>query len=336
MKAAALLVLVAACASFEDPTMIRDLRVIAVQAIPPERVIDIDPENLPPPDEILPQLGRTNVYAVIADPGTRRRVLWSMSLCILGEDGRCSPDHPELPVASGAIEDPEGDLRSAACPFNPLGERDMPAGVICVEVDYDEQFLAMMMGLLRDDPVRGLGGLDYGLSLRVGGADADPSEDVFASKLLRISLRIPEDKKQNQNPRLDNVLIGSGGIGRDLPFDHCGAEAHVDRPVVAAGTQWTLYPIEPEGTREKFVVPTLDGQFEMFEETISYQWLATAGGFTDAITGGPPDIFGNERLLGTEWVAPRVGGQVNVSVWVVQRDERYGVTWWESCITVNP
>jgi hypothetical protein len=84
------------------------------------------------------------------------------------------------------------------------------------------------------------------------------------------------------------------------------------------------------------VLPTLDGQSERFTEYLTYQWIATAGSFVDEITGGPPDIFGNIRLDGTEWKAPEVDGDTLVTVWVLQRDSRYGVRWREACILVEP
>ena len=47
-----------------------------------------------------------------------------------------------------------------------------------------------------------------------------------------------------------------------------------------AGTDVRLTPIEPDGVREEYVVPTLDGSARMFTESLSYQWSASAGGFS--------------------------------------------------------
>jgi len=63
----------------------------------------------------------------------------------------------------------------------------------------------------------------------------------------------------------------------------------------------TLYPDETNGTREVYYAPTLSGGSELLTETLTYQWLATAGGFSDATTGGGHDILGNQSLLGTVW-----------------------------------
>ena len=48
-------------------------------------------------------------------------------------------------------------------------------------------------------------------------------------------------------------------------------------------------------------------------------------------------MLGNQSLLGTEWRAPRqLDAAINVSIWMIQRDERFGVSWFETCIQVVP
>src|SRR5262249_22915272 len=106
---------------------------------------------------------------------------------------------------------------------------------------------------------------------------------------------------------------------------------------LAPGTQIILTPVETNGARETYVIPTLDGGSEMFTESLTYQWVATAGKFSTGTTGGPRDPFGNPAPLSTRWTAPKgVTGRTEISMWVVQRDERFGVAWYERCIVVEP
>jgi len=86
-------------------------------------------------------------------------------------------------------------------------------------------------------------------------------------------------------------------------------------------------------------VPTFDGGATMLHEALTYQWLATAGSWKRSSSGGPKDPFGNEPELDTTWTAPAasaVGDGLDVSLWVVQRDERLGEAWYETCVHVHP
>jgi hypothetical protein len=201
----------------------------------------------------------------------------------------------------------------------------------------------MLGSALEADPTRGLGGIDYAVEVRVGGVGAPRELDVVGVKQARVSARIPSTKVANNNPTLVDLQLARFGVGSPAPRRRCAdTEPFSSSFSVRSGEVVTLYPLEPgenavPRAREEFVVPTIDGGFERYTEVLTYQWLAGAGTFVDAITGGPPDIFGNQTLLGTDWVAPAVsGGVANVPIWVIQRDDRFGVSVRETCIQVRP
>ena len=98
-------------------------------------------------------------------------------------------------------------------------------------------------------------------------------------------------------------------------------------------------PIEPDGVREDYVLPTFEGGSRRFTEYISYQWLATGGDWSRASSGGPRDPAGNPPSLGATWRAPsfdELDGTVSHPLWVIYRDERGGGGWLESCVRVFP
>jgi hypothetical protein len=100
-----------------------------------------------------------------------------------------------------------------------------------------------------------------------------------------------------------------------------------------------LDPIEPDGVREDYVVPTFEGGARLFTENLRYEWLAGGGDWTRSGTGGPRDGAGNQPPLDTEWEAPpadQLDGPTDLSLWVIQRDERGGARWFESCVRVTP
>jgi hypothetical protein len=142
----------------------------------------------------------------------------------------------------------------------------------------------------------------------------------------------------NHNPTLDHLEMSVDGAANVLfTPGRC-----FDQPApleVAAGATVRIYPVEPDGVRETYVVPTIDGMVREFTESLTYQWLATEGGFSSGSTGGPRDPFGNPATLWTEWHAPGgddLDGPLDVDLWVIQRDERLGVSWNQTCIRVVP
>jgi hypothetical protein len=68
---------------------------------------------------------------------------------------------------------------------------------------------------------------------------------------------------------------------------------------------------------------------------MTYAWFATAGEWSSGETGGPKDAFGNVPTLDTKWTAPDLAESADVNLWVVMRDERGGVAWYEMCAHVE-
>jgi hypothetical protein len=319
---------VAGCTSFEDPDIVIDLRVLAMTASPPDQVIDVDLTEPVVPVDLLGQLVPSEVCALVADPGLDRRLAWSLTMCPLARGDRCEddPPAPQVPLGQGVLDDPDTTV---------------PEPRLCATVEPTGDLLAVLLRVLEDDMLRGLGGLYYGVVLRVGGEDADRDLDQYATKLLRVAPRIPETATGNTNPRLDRVDAtidgGDGGAPVSLPLLRCPENP---APLeLSPGATLRLLPIEPEGAREVYVVPTLDGKSQTFTENLTYQWVASAGGFSSGSTGGPRDISGNPAPLFTDYRAPGaddLDGPTDVSLWIIQRDERLGVHAYQACIRVVP
>jgi hypothetical protein len=217
---------------------------------------------------------------------------------------------------------------------------DAPLGppMLCGTIPADGNLLAVAMDSFENDQLHGLGGIYYGVSLKVGGEGADPANDLYAAKALRLMPRIPADIAANNNPSIDRVEANiEGGETLPLVFGRCKAQA---MPLQIAPHQTVrITPVEHSLTREEYVVPTTDGGSRMFTESPTYQWLATGGKFSAGETGGPKDAFGNDAVLWTEWTAPSaddLDGPKDFDLWLIQRDERLGVNWYETCIRVIP
>ncbi len=322
---ALLCLLLVGCGSFEDPTIVLDLRVLGMRATPPEQIVDVDLEQ-PDVTEILAQLDDVDIEAIVADPGRERPLRWSMTLCLLDEvdEARCDRTKPTIEIGSAVIDDPD----SYHVP-QPIKATLVP----------NTTMLAMINEAIRDNPVEAIGGVRLSVVLTVGDLD-DASGDVYAAKHLRISPRFPSGRSANANPTLEFVDAAlPNGQAVNVQTMHCG-EALANNPdaipAVQPGARVTLFPVERADTREMYLAPTLDGRPMPLEETITYQWLSTYGAWSDEFTGGGHDALGNQSLLGSDWIAPAVSSTLTVSLWMIQRDERFGVNWFQTCIIVDP
>ncbi len=321
-RAWALAALLAGCTSFEDPDIVVDLRVLGMSADRPEQIVDVDLANPQMPVQLLQQLVPAEVCALVADPAFDRRIRYTLTLCSYGDYYRCSPD-AAVTIATGTVDDPE------TAPTPPR---------ICGTVPTNANLLGVLLDTLDGDQLRGLGGVDYLVQLTMGGVDADPALDLYAAKDLRVAPRIPAARQANQNPHVDRIEATiDGGPPTALGDGRC-----VDRAptlTVKPHDQVRFTPIESADARESYVVPTLDGTGRMFTESLTYQWIASAGGFSSGSTGGPRDFTGNPPPLFSDWRAPSaedIAGPTDISLWIIQRDERLGVTWYQSCIRVVP
>ncbi|HUS29428.1 MAG TPA: hypothetical protein VMZ53_13005 [Kofleriaceae bacterium] len=323
MKRAVLLLALSACTTFEDPDIVLDFRVLGAQAEIPEQIIDIDITMPPKADDVLAQLVDTRVCWLMSDKNFDRSLRWSATLCNLNGDERCPEGSPQANLGSGVWDDPD----TAPTPDS-----------FCTNVPANGNLLGVALDYLENDQLHGLGGIYYGVSLRVGGVDGDPALDLYAAKSLRIQPRIPPELTANTNPTLVQIEASVDGAANVLLVDaRC-----VDQPApleVAAGATLRFYPVEPDGVRETYVVPTIDGMVRTFTESLTYQWLATAGNYAGGRSGGTRDAFGNPATLWTDWNAPDaedLEGPLDVDFWIIQRDERLGLKWFRGCVRVVP
>jgi hypothetical protein len=237
-----------------------------------------------------------------------------MSACLI-ENGRCDPARPSIAIGSGEVLDPEAS-----------------APPICAAVEPSASLAAILADAYATDPARGVAGLTYSVELRVGAMGAPPEDDQFATKAIRVFARFPDTRTANRNPTiLELQLLQPPNTIIPAALNSCAVQRPF--PALKARTQVFLLPIETDDTRENYPSPTLDGTFENFDETMTYQYLATAGSLSDQFGGGPRDAFGNEPGLGTTWTAPDFATEAQL--WMIQRDERGGVSVYPFCIRVQ-
>jgi hypothetical protein len=295
-------ILLAGCGKFEDPQIVLDLRVLAMTADPPEQVLETQDD-----------LHDAQVCALVADPAEQRSLHWKMTVCAPTDELRCDdPTRPSFEAGHGVIDDPE----TATTPQ-----------VACATVPGDDGLIVVINDAVSLDSLSGFGGVDVLVDLEV--------EGEHAGKRVRYAPLLPADRVANTNPTLTEIdILAENHDPRALTLGRC--EEMTDPLPIASGATLHLTPVEPDGVREDYVVPTFDGGERMFTESLTYQWLATDGAWNRGTTGGTRDASGMTPPLDSTWTAPDVDAPTDVSLWVVQRDERLGAAWYESCVRVVP
>jgi hypothetical protein len=321
----------AACdASFDDPAIVVDLRILGMQAEPPEIVIPYDPDD--PTAVDIDDLGAVEVCALVADPGATRGLSYRMKVCPPTGSGRCaSRDRegnqvPTIELEGGAVEDPE----RAGAPVR-----------MCSTIEASLDLALVLQASVRADDLAGFGGVSAQVELRVTPEDGG-DEEVVGFKRVRYSPELPAGRVANRNPSLDGVTVARApsvvrGQDFEMPLGRCG---QIEPWPVAPGERVMLLPRETAGSREDYLIPTFDGGSRSYTENLRYQWLATAGKFSRRNSGGELDSVGNAPPLDSRWTAPddpaEIGDGLEVRLWIIQRDERGGQSWVESCVRVVP
>lgn len=314
----------AACTTFEDPNVVIDLRVLAMVADPPEQVIDVSMTT--DPVMLLQQVVPSQVCALVSDRNFDRELRYTWTLCAPASDDRCDPASPHAVLDSGVAPDPD----------------TYPPPPLCATINPNGNLLGVVNDYLSGDQFHGLGGIYYGVELKLGGVDADPAQDLFAEKALRLMPNIPADIQANHNPTMAGLVASDPNAEMTNPqpmvLNACDAPG-AQKLEVTPRQKVRLTPIEADGVRETYVTPTIDGGERTFTESITYQWVIGDGSLSTGDTGGPHDAFGNPAPLFTDFTAPYASdldGPEDIPVWIVVRDERLGAAWYEACIHVTP
>jgi hypothetical protein len=311
----------AACSSFEDPAVVIDMRILGMRAEPPEIVTPFDPEH--PTAFDIADLGAVEVCGLVADPEEDRGLHYRMRACVPTSSGRC--EEPEFDIGEGEVGDPE--------------TADEPVEM-CATIEPSADLLLVLEEAVSVDDLLGFGGIQLQVELLVTPEDGDSDEALYAFKRVRYSPQQPAERTANLNPTVSRFIglrepDGVRGQDFDMPLGRCG---EVEPIVVAPGERLTVLPEEPSGVREHYLVPTFDGGSRSFTENLTYQWHATEGDWSPFTSGGEIDVAGNEPPIDSRWEAPDdpivIGDGLDVRMWLVQRDERGGQAWYETCARV--
>lgn len=316
----ALFIAATACAEFESATIVIDLRVLAVRAEPPEVLVPPDPEDVD-----LEAIPDVELCALVADPADSRRLAYRFTACPPTREGRCDPAEPLLALGTGTVDDPE----EAGAPVS-----------ICATLEPQPTLLAILEAAVSLDDLQGFGGVDLMVEMAVWPEERGIEAAEYAFKSVRFGVTLPAERTPNRNPAIDAVTLLRDpfdeieDVDGEMPRGRC---ADVTPVAVAPDEQIELLPVPAEDAVEDYVVPTFDGGSREFTENLTYHFYATSGDWTRGESGGPRDVAGNVPTTESRWRAPEeVDAPSDVQLWIVQRDERGGQSFFPTCVRVAP
>jgi hypothetical protein len=298
----ALLCFAGCTGSLDEPSLVKDLRILAIQAEPPEAV-----QTAALPDIAL--------RALVADPrDPERTIAWSWQSCGLTDDLRC------------ASADYADDLAS----------EEGPLADIAATLVLDAPLLSAAQEL---DTYLGFGGVTVVAELALG---AGTDEELHAIKQVPVWLALPPGTDPNANPSPPALRHGRLGESRDdVLANWPESETFVDWPEdevleVPAGTAVSVEPMNPAEDVEHYAVYRFDLGIEELDESLMYDFLASDGEWTRNRSGGASEIVATETTLASIWTAPAEVPAEDVAMWFVVRDGRGGTSWIERRVRVVP
>jgi hypothetical protein len=307
LSAALGLLLCAGCVGAEDdPSTVKDLRVLGMRMEPPELMAEacaVDPSNASGLESLLATLLQpVRLTALVEDPaGGGRELEYTLWACASQEDDTCEEDRVEL--ARGVFQAGEVlvDLRAS------LGAAKLPDGT----------FLAQKV--LEKDTYKGLGGLRMPLVLWVRGGD----EQVYAQKLMVYGCRRFPEMQANVQPELPGVRVGGQPWEEGAPPELSGK-----RPFVLEAEDFSAL-------EEPYVVPSFELKPVSRKESWELAWYTSLGTISPRETGGA-DYGGGVGRHRVEWRPPADAQAQEVRFWVVGRDGRGGLSWLTRKVRYSP
>lgn len=312
--AVALAVLLGACVEQEDnPTNVKDLRVLAIRFETPEVLINecnvgllaglasTDGGAITIPPALLQRLAVAasrplTMTSLIEDPaGNGRALKYRVVACANQGDAQCDNEGDFLELARG--ETTAGELSVTVAP----GALLLPDGT------------ALLQEVITQDLYKGLGGFRVPVVLDV--STLDGSERVYAKKLMVYMCRFFPDMQENVTPVLPGVTVD----GEPWP------EAEVRE---FRGTdEVKLAPADFAALEEPYVMPSLQLAPVSLQESWKVSWYTTLGTMGSHNTGGT-DFAGEVGRHQNSWRPdPSATTAQDVTLTFVVRDGRGGTSW---------
>ena len=319
----------AGCTDFEDPTTVKDLRLLAVVADPPEIFLDdFDNPGVVPP---------ATVSALVADPAGAGRP-------VEGRAVACPYFVDSITTATAT--------RAILCESLPAElRRELPVTDAVTSSHH-----RLVTTLAFDDTTSGLFALAspndriYGLTIEIEWQITAGDEATTGIKRMRYTQPQPGwGQTPNRNPGLDGIRAfrvrdeATGALSDEIPPEQLPVVLPSDHlfiePVPAADAVETSYvtPVATSAT-DATPIPTV-----IERERVRFSFFASYGTFAPAVTSTElPALFTPGQRIRTEsrYDIPKADApwpaDGHVDIWIVARDERGGESWLHRDLVLGP
>jgi hypothetical protein len=299
------------CVGPEDnPSNVKDLRVLGIRVDPPELLADSCPADFSNPAALLPVLAPLarplRLTALLADPaGQGRELDYTLWACGSASDSTCTQDRVEL--ARGIAT--EGELVVSLNPSPLLAQ--LPDGTPLVQ--------RVVERVQQSNPLQLFGGLRLPLVLWVRAG----SEQVYAQKLMVYGCRFFPEMRANEQPELPGLLL------EGQPW-----EEGTPRELKGPGP-FRMEPVDFTALQVPYIVPSYELTPVNLEERWLLSWHTTQGVISPTETGGA-GFDGESGRHRAEWQPFPNSPAGEVRFWVVVRDGRGGLTWVSRAVSYTP
>ena len=337
----------AGCSTFDDPSTVKDLRILAVRAEPPEVILKATAISDPPATFALPPIALT---PLVADPrGGGRPITVTVDACPNNPFAPTSPNNPNDPTGY-----PAGGARttvgSALCDATPARIRLATDVDLATQPSIDAVLdPALVQAAFAHDLFPGPNGITYGgfelgmpivfqLTVRAG------DETALAIKRAIVwGHAVRDDQTPNTTPAIPSVTAydrRDEATAEPLPGAVVPLDEGAPLPVPDHGV-W----IDPgPALAEPYVTAVIDRAtgavvpFDVAREKLSYTFYATAGTFSPLETSSEPPAgvttTSRVHIESKYEPPPKAQRPADVTIWIVVRDERGGASWISRSLSV--
>jgi hypothetical protein len=318
---------------FDEVWQVKDLRILALKADPPE-VLAATLALVAP---------KVTLTALVVDPTDPNRVVsWELWAC---------PSASFSGTGSGS----RGSSCEGATTRELIARKKSKLDQITAELTPTPELLT---AALKEDPGRGFGGVPLLVELRI---DDDKAGLVQAVKRVVYGLALPlsiealtQGKGIKLPPAKDGAWAGACRSaapacdkGLECLLSRCLKRPNVNPEVsgvsvdkkavgsswsVAAGEELELLPAPAAGDKEPYVVQTFSGGTKQLEEYLTWRFYTTSGVLSHANTGGKPSPIVDKKKVDditSTWTPADLSKQSSQQaiLWIVVQDDRGGVGW---------
>jgi hypothetical protein len=306
---------------FQTPGIILDRRILAIQAEPPEVIVQPS----------MPAQPTIALQALVVDPndtGAPQPIEWRL----------CQPDLVSGPFASVAAYDPSTERCTESSNANLITSGQSPLASLTTSFQVPQDTILEALGFV-------MAGLDTWAPVQVQLKVSGTADPLYGTKQMVVSSPGPGDRQPNHNPHLTALLFDNEPWEPNTPvtvtWKVCdkSQQQQIADPQGGANAMVTVCnhrvtpafdPDQEETYQVQLLTPPANGGSSILslKERLRFDWYTEQGSFSNEHTEDPSSVApSNYDPISTNWIEPPRLDVPQTPFWVVVSDGRGGVSW---------